>query len=340
MKSTHFAISLDESFPTMSDRHYVHHEDDVKLAKILKESRPWLEQYGTTLIYGVAAVVAIAAVGVFIARRPPAMGEPSRGLMLASTPEDYQAVADQSPDSEIGTLARLRQAESSLKSAVENLFANREVGTEELKTAETTFEVLDARSDISAEVRLRVLVGLARISEARCDGTDASTNAAVAAWKKVLSSFPDSTTYKEMAEERIKKLPLESTRSFYTWFQQQNPKPGDDLQLPQDGPGQVPGIPQLDLDSMLKDLTPSAPGAPSGADSSPTDAKSATAPAAAAPATEVPAIVPPVGEPTAAEVPAATVPPATVPPATEVPATEPPATSTGEAPAVPEKSGE
>ena len=303
----------------MSDRHYVHHQDEVQLAKILKDSKPWLDQYGTTLIYGLAAVLAIAAVAVFIARQPPATAEASRGLLLASTPEDFQAVADESPDSQIGILARLKYAEFSLSDAVGNLFTNREVGLVELKTAETTYDVLAARNDIPDTVRQRVLVGLARIAEARCNGDDESTTAAVTAWEKVLKDVPEPTIFKEMAEERIKKLPLESTRSFYAWFQLQNPKPDDDLQLPQDGPGKVPDIPQLDLDSILKDLTPATSG---------------TTPATEPPATEPPVTEPPVTEPPAAE------PPAAEPPAAEPPATEPPAAPAGEPPAAPEKSGE
>ena len=358
----------------MSDRHYVHHHDEVQLAKILKESRPWLEQYGTTVIYGLAAVVAVAAVAVFIARRPPATAEASRGLLLASTPEDFQAVADESPDSQIGILARLKQAEFSLSNAVGNLFTNREVGLEELKTAETTYDVLAARNDIPDTVRQRVLVGLARIAEARCNGNDETTRTAVTAWEKVLKDDPDSTIFKEMAEERIKKLPLEATRSFYAWFQQQNPKPGDDLQLPQDGPGTVPDIPKFDLDSMLKDLTPATSGTTPAAGETPAATAPATAQDAAAPAasdtpaaptpaettpetpaetppaaptedtgTPAPATEPPAAEPSTPETPA-TEPPASEPPASEPPASEPPAEPTapptGDAPTAPEKSGE
>ena len=325
----------------------------MQLAKILKESRPWLEQYGTTVIYGLAAVVAVAAVAVFIARRPPATAEASRGLLLASTPEDFQAVADESPDSQIGILARLKQAEFSLSNAVGNLFTNREVGLEELKTAETTYDVLAARNDIPDTVRQRVLVGLARIAEARCNGDDESTKTAVAAWEKVLKNDPDSTIFKEMAEERIKKLPLEATRSFYAWFQQQNPKPGDDLQLPQDGPGKVPDIPNIDLDSFLKNLPPATSGTTPAAGETPGTTAPPTVPDAAPAAGDVPAAPTPAettpttpAEPTpvapaeGTETPA----PSTEPPATEAPATEPPAETpaapTGEAPAAPEKSGE
>ena len=96
----------------MSDRHYVHHENEVQLAKLLKESKPFFERYGTTMIYGVAALMAIAAVVVYVQRRPAPTAAASRDLLLATTAEDYQAVADESPDSPIGILARLLVVES------------------------------------------------------------------------------------------------------------------------------------------------------------------------------------------------------------------------------------
>jgi hypothetical protein len=310
------AISLEESSPTMSDRHYVHHQDEVQLAKILKESKPWLQQYGTTLMYGLAAIIAIAAVVVFIARRPPATAELSRSLLLASTPEDFQAIADTAPESKIGILARLTQAEFTLSQAVGNLFANREVGLEELKSAETTFNVLADRNDVPDDIRERVLVGLARISEARCDGKDDTTRAAVEAWELVLKEFPDSEIYKDIAEERIRKLPLEETRNFYAWFQEQNPKPDDDPQLPQDGPGAVPDIPNMDLDRMLKELPP-APGG-----TVPTENKPAE------PGT-VPESTPAEGTPEAPTAPEPTTPEPTTPePTTPEPTTPEPATPT------------
>ena len=102
----------------MSDRHYVHHENEVQLAKLLKESKPFFERYGTTMIYGVAALMAITAVVVYFQRQPDPTAEVSRDLLLATTAEDYQAVADESPDSPIGILARLRQADRELEDAV------------------------------------------------------------------------------------------------------------------------------------------------------------------------------------------------------------------------------
>ncbi|MCX7388538.1 MAG: hypothetical protein NTX48_17885 [Planctomycetales bacterium] len=313
----------------MSDRHYVHHENEVQLAKMLKESKPFFARYGTTMIYGVAALMAIAAVVVYFQRQPAPTAEVSRDLLLATTAEDYQAVADDSPDSPIGILARLRQADRELEDAVSNLFTNREAAQVNLTSAAKAYTQLEDRKDITGPIRERVLVGLARVAECRCDGTDGSMKAASAAWDRILTTFPDSKTFKSIAESRVKRLSSTDSREFYAWFSTQNPKPGDDLLMPQDGgPGQVPSTPMFpDLHNFgLPNVDASTPAAPA---ENPANVET--------PATETPS------DP-AAESPAT--PPATEAPATEAPATEAPATEAppteapvGETP-VPEKSGE
>ncbi len=343
-------VSLDESSPTMSDRHYVHHEDEVQLAKLLKESRPFLEKYATTMIYGVAALMAIAAVVVYVQRQPAPTAEVSRNLLLATTAEDYQAVADASPDSPIGILARLRQADRELEDAVSNMFTNREAATENLATAEKAYKQLEDRKDIIDSVRERVLVGLARVAECRCDGTDSSMNAATAAWERVLKAFPDSKTFKSIAESRIKRLASKDSREFYAWFSTQNPKPGDDLLMPQDGgPGQVPseplfpdlhnfGLPGADAPTS-KATTPEAPAETPTTPETPSDDKAtadtpATPEATETPEAKTPAADAPVGDAAPVESPAA-------PPTADAPTSDAPKTDTpvGETPA-PEKSGE
>ena len=251
----------------MSDRHYVHHEDEVALAKLLKESKPFLERYGTTIIYGIAAVLAIAAVVVYMQRKPAPTAELSRDLMLAKSAEDFQAIADGSPTSQIGILARLRQADSELEDGVSKLFTDREASKTNIENAEKAYKQLEDRKDVNDSIRERVLVGLARIAECRCDGSDASMNAATEAWQRVLKAFPDSKTFKAIAEARIKRLATDDSRKFYAWFSTQNPKPEDDLLMPQDGmPGQVPAMPTFpslqnlglpNLSPSASDLTPS-----------------------------------------------------------------------------------
>ena len=265
----------------MSDRHYVHHEDEVALAKILKESKPWLEQYGTTIIYGVAAVLAVSAVVVYVSRRPPATAAESSGLLLASSLEDYQTVADSAPDSPIGIVARIRQAELSLDQAVGQLFTDREKSVESLDKAARTFENLADRKDLNSDLRERVLAGVARVLECRCDGTDKTVKPAIEAWEKLLKEYPDSKKFYDIAESRVKALKSENSKAFYAWFQTQNPKASDDLLLPQDGPGSVPDVPKIEIPDFT---TPAAPT--EGAKTE--DAKSETpaAPAEGTPAAE------------------------------------------------------
>lgn len=240
----------------MSDRHYVHQEDEVALAKILKESKPWLEQYGTTIIYGIAAVLAVSAVVVYIARRPPATAGESSGLLMASSLEDYQTVADSAPDTPIGIVARIRQAELSLDQAVGQLFTDREKSVESLDKAARTFENLADRKDLNSDLRERVLAGVARVLECRCDGTEATVKPAIEAWEKLLKEYPDSKKFKDIAENRVKALKSDKSKAFYAWFQTQNPKAGDDLLLPQDGPGKIPDVPKFDIPDFT---TPAAP---------------------------------------------------------------------------------
>ena len=328
----------------MSDRNYVHTEDEVQLAKILKDSKPWLEQYGTTVIYALAAVLAVSAVFVYISRRPPATATESQALMLASTSEDYQAVADEKPDSEIGMIARLRQGELALRDAINNMFTDRKSGLEKLDEAAATFERLSDRKDLSPWMRERVLAGLARVAETRCDGTDETAKAAVAAWEKVLKDFPDSKMFKELAEDRIKKLPLDSKKAFYAWFHQQDPKPGDDLQLPQDGPGKVPELPNLSIPD-LKSLVPPSPTSPESkpADGAATPA-APTEPGAPAATTPEPAAETPAAPAQASPAPADATPAAPEGTATPAAADATPAPAETPAPAaetpVPAKSGE
>ena len=265
----------------MSDRHYVHHEDEVALAKILKESKPWLEQYGTTIIYGVAAVLAVSAVVVYIARRPPATAAESSGLLMAASLEEYQTVADSAPDSPIGIVARLRQAELALDQAVGQLFTDREKSVESLDKAARTFENLADRKDLNSDLRERVLAGVARVLECRCDGTDATVNSAIEAWEKLLKEYPDSKKFYDIAESRVKALKSENSKAFYAWFQTQNPKASDDLLLPQDGPGSVPDVPKIEIPDFT---TPAAPT--EGAKTEDVKSETPAAPAEGTPAAE------------------------------------------------------
>ena len=324
----------------MSDRHYVHHEDEAQLAKLLKESRPFLEKYLTTMIYGVAALLAVAAVVVYLQKQPAPTADVSRALLLATTAEDYQAVADEHPDSPLGILARLRQADRELEDAVSQMFTDREKAADSLAVATKAYEQLESRKDVDDSVRERVLVGLARAAECRCDGSDATIQAASAAWERVLKEFPDSKNFKAIAESRIKRLVSEDSHEFYAWFSQQKPKPGDDLLMPQDGtPSQVPSVPSFpSLHNLgLPKAGETTPAAPVENTAAETKSEEAATPEgtdvnqpAAAPSAPESSTDPAPESPTPDE-PAADAEPAKVEPSAAPPAADEP---------VPEKSGE
>ena len=280
----------------MSDQQFVHQPDEVQLAKLLRESRPFLERYGTALIYGVAFLLAVAAVVIYVGRRPPATAEESAKLLKAETPEEFSDIALNAPGTPIGQSASLREGEMILQNALRNLFTNRKVGLEELDQAEKIYRKLDDEQSLDEQARLKVAVGIARILEARCDGSDTAIKSAVDAWDEVLKIAPDSKIFSALAEDRKKKLALPATKEFYAWFQQQNPAPGDTLGLPQDGPGAVPAIPGhsgLGLEGLIPSLpaqpTPTAPADPAAPAAPPEGEKPAEQPAAPAPDAPAPA---------------------------------------------------
>ncbi len=161
---------------------------------------------------------------------------------------------------------------------------------------------------MTGDLKVRVLAGLARVAECENDGTEEKNNAAIAAWQRILDEFPDSKVFKTLAEDRVKRLKMDSTKQFYAWFAKQDPKPGDDLLMPQDGPrSDVPAIPNpFDLQGLgmpgssgtpTEGAAPAEGAAPGGLgdlltpESSTPAAEGTPAPAAEtpAPATETPA---------------------------------------------------
>lgn len=220
--------------------------DQTKLEEALRSTKPWFAENGTTLIYALSAVLTVAAVVVFLQRQSEGDVQASRELGLATDPEGYRDVADSFPETTIGIWARLRQGDRLLDNAVGNMFTNREVALEELDQAEAAYQRLAERSDVDEQVRERVLIGLARIAETRCDGKEETTNVAVDAWKRVLNEFSESIV-KKHAEERVEHLQSVESQTFYAWFHEQNPTPDD--------PGLAPGQPAVPEMPSLHNLT-------------------------------------------------------------------------------------
>ena len=84
----------------------------------------------------------------------------------------------------LGSLARLKQADSLLNNASRNMFTDRETANKELTAAEKALDRLGNSSSIDDAVRDRIAIDQARLAEIRCDGTDASVQTSVDAWQK------------------------------------------------------------------------------------------------------------------------------------------------------------
>lgn len=224
----------------MSDRQYSHHDDQTRLETALRSTQPWLEANLTFLIYGVAAVLAIAAGIVWYQRQPEANAEVSAQWMDARQPEDFQNIADTHDNSPLGRLARLNLADSLINNGSRSMFSDREAADADFELADAALSRLIDSSELGDNERQRVLMSQARLAEIRCDGSDESIQAAIAAWQEILNQFEEPFA-KEYVEGRIEELGKPDVGSFYAWFHEFDPKPQDDLNLPGAGLGLGPG---------------------------------------------------------------------------------------------------
>ena len=234
--------------PTESE----HVQEQTALEVVLRKALAGLSSNLTTVIYALAGILAIAAIVVYLQRKPAGNPDASQLLLVASSPEEYQDVADSTPTSLLGMLSRLRQGDRLLDNAVTNMFMNREVGLEELASTKAAYENLGSQSGLPDFLRERVLIGMAKVAECECDGTPDSIAAAKAAWQQVIGAFPESIM-KEHAESRIARLDEPEAAEFYKGFSTLDPKP----MLPGAG-GSVPEIP----DGLLPNGFPGAGGMP------------------------------------------------------------------------------
>lgn len=326
-------------------------EEMTELEKLIRSSKPWFESNGTILIYALAAVLLVAAAVVYFNRQPDGNVQATSDLMLASSAEEYRDVADAYQDMELGTWARLQQADRLLDECVGGMFSDRKEGLELLDQAATTYQRLADSDDLPDAVRERVIIGQARLKEVECDGTSESAQAAIAAWQKVLDEYPD-TIIKDHAESRIAQLDTEDSRRFYAWFHSINPEPID----PGLSEGQpiVPDLPE-GMEGLLDGAGPGSLPTETDGDDMPADTDNTDEGATEAgtdgsgDAPVVPEIPEAAGtggtptEPPAGDTPAADTPagdsPATDTPTEEPPATETPADPAPETPADPPAAG-
>lgn len=201
----------------------------------------WLDQYGNAAT--IVACVAMIGGAIAYSYNRTSTGRNERGwarYSQARSAQDFGDIADDFANTEVGAWARLGEGERLVESGIGLMFTDRKAALGELKNADEAFrKVLSTKSAASA-ARERAAWGLAKSTEAQCDGDTAKP---IEAYQALLKDFPKSL-YKVAAEERIESLKSESAKEFYAWFHKQNPTPPE-AKKPKDG---LPdGHPPIDL---------------------------------------------------------------------------------------------
>jgi hypothetical protein len=139
------------------------------------------------------------------------------------TGDCFEDVAEEYPETAIGTWARLRAGEMYLEDGIRTSTTNRNVSNDRLHKAKESFDRVLKGENVPPQARERALYGMGTCLEAL---SDKDTRPAIEAYKSLLNEF-EQTQYKYLVEDRIKALETGQAQDFYAWFHQQNPKPED-----------------------------------------------------------------------------------------------------------------
>lgn len=233
-----------------------------ELEKIAEALGKFFEKHGGKVLVGVV-IAAAAGIGIYwyVNSRGNERASGTQSLMTASSAEDYLSRVADDPDLQsqpLGLAARLVAAQMQLQSGIELYGTSSVAARDELKKAKKNFDEVLASDKIKHELRERALYLRAVAVESLSDG---DTSEAVAAYKELLTEFPNSA-YKELAETRIKQLEQEPVKEFYAFLATADRKPRDrkrptDLQgsgLPPGHPP-VPGMPGTSRSKTRVDRT-------------------------------------------------------------------------------------
>ena len=205
----------------------------------------WLDQYGN--LATVVACVAMIGGALLYSYNRTSTNKSQSGwarYSQARSAQDIGDIADDFSNTDVGAWARLGEAERLAESGIGLMFTDRKAGLGELKNADEAFRKVLAMKSANSSIRERATWGLAKSTEAQCDG---DTSKPIEAYQALLKEFPKSI-YRAATEERIESLKSDSSKEFYAWFHKQNPAPPEPSK-PKDGlPEGHPPIDDLPLD--------------------------------------------------------------------------------------------
>ena len=203
-----------------------HELQKTEIEKWTAAGSKFFETYGKYIVVGLVAIVGLTVLGIWFFTRGNSTKEAAtQQLMTATDTKGYLSVAENPDYGELATspLARLRAAEEQLDPAIKLYFESTEAGKAALKKAQENFQAAIDSDKLLPDDKERALYKYAVVTES-LSGKD--TSKAIAAYKALLSEFPESN-YKTIANERIKVLQTEDAKEFYAFLSTYQRKPGD-----------------------------------------------------------------------------------------------------------------
>jgi hypothetical protein len=228
---------------------------DTELAQSLKED-DFLEKHLTQLIIGVVGFLVVF--GVIIMLRSSSLDDNQEAwgrFESATTPEEFDSIADDFPGNDVAAWSRLMSGEQLLGESVRLMFTDREAAKTQLEAAEEKFDTVIEKNYTGnlSQVAARAYLGKARVMELTLGGDVEDT---IAAYKELDKPEYENLGYKSLIEDRIEALGKRSTKEFYAWFDKQSPKPTD-RPAPFDGlPPNHPSMTPVSLPPIPPELYP------------------------------------------------------------------------------------
>lgn len=203
-----------------------HDLQKTEIEKWTEAGSKFFESYGKYVVLGLVAIVGITVLGMWFFNRGNSTKEAATSqLMTATDTKGYLTVAENPDYGDIKTshIARFLAAENQLDSALKLYFESTDAGKKALKAAQDNFKAAIDSDELRPDDKERALYKYAVVTEA-LSGRD--TSKAIAAYKALLSEFPESR-YKKIATDQIALLQTEDAKEFYAFLSTYKRKPGD-----------------------------------------------------------------------------------------------------------------
>ncbi len=226
-----------------SERRHELQQND--LAVYLNKINKAIEPYSKLIAIAVGVlIVGGIAYGFYRSEQTGLRSEATLQLIQAGQsqdPEVYLTVSDIYPNTAAGDVARLYQGQLYLSQGIQGLFSDRETAEELLNDAQQALAAAISGSKDKL-LRSRGQYGIACAAEAL-----GNLDQAIEEYKKVIE-INESEAMVKKAQERIDDLSKPETKSFVSWFADQDFSPADPS-LPPSLPGRdsLPDVPEFKL---------------------------------------------------------------------------------------------